>query len=761
MKRFYTKRFIFIHVVCLLLIFLNSLHAQTEFITKWYFSAAGAEIHFNAKTNGSVNYSWSASPSGLNGTGSFDQATLDAVTLSGLSIPAGNTVTLTMTTPANLKQFQIDNGQDKDKLIDVTHWGTAQWENMNYAFAGCGNLVISALDNPDLSNVTDMEGMFAYAFSFNSDISGWNVSNITNMAAMFYGASSFNQNIGGWNVANVTNMASMFSVASSFDQYIGGWDVSNVTNMTDMFNGASSFNQDIGGWDVSSVTTMSNMFMSATNFDQNIGNWGLKVANVTNMSGMFFSASSFNQNIGGWDVSNVVYMGGMFANATAFNQNIGGWDVSSVLDMSYMFILATAFDQNIGSWGSKVANVTNMSSMFYGATAFNQDIGSWDVSSVNYMSEMFSGATAFNQNIGSWNVGSVYEMDYMFKDATAFNQNIGGWNVSNVTDMGSMFEGATAFNQDIGSWNVSSVYYMSYMFSGAFAFNQNVGNWNVSNVNSFYSMFLNAGAFDQNLGNWKLASAANIYVLLDGSGMSCENYSRTLYGWANDPTVPSGRTLGATGITYSPDVSDERDFLINTKGWTIYDGGQGNCSFLPIELLEFEAVRSGDEAVLSWTTVSEVNNRGFEVQRSRDGIEWMTLDEVTSAAVDGKSNIRLDYSYIDEKPQSGINYYRLLQVDYSGANTYSPVRSVWFHDDSKYADIYPNPASNRIYFPSDVAGEEVDYTVYDMMGNIVISPTTTKGGFVRIDKVPAGMYLVRWKEQEDNDWIIDRFAKVK
>ena len=69
----------------------------------------------------------------------------------------------------------------------------------------------------------------------------------------------FNQPIGEWNVSNVTNMESMFAYGF-FNQPISNWDVSKVTNMAYMFATNYEFNQPIGNWDVSNVPNMENMF---------------------------------------------------------------------------------------------------------------------------------------------------------------------------------------------------------------------------------------------------------------------------------------------------------------------------------------------------------------------------------------------------------------------------------------------------------------------------------------------------------------------
>ena len=153
-----------------------------------------------------------------------------------------------------------------------------------------------AIGDWDVSNVTDMSGLFSGIEGFNEPIGDWDVSNVTNMTRMFFRVESFNQPIGNWNVSNVTNMSRMFFRVESFNQPIGNWNVSNVTNMSRMFFGAKSFNQPINHWN---------------------GHWN--VSNVTNMSGMFFGAESFNQPIGNWNVSNVTNMEGMFSNTGNFN----------------------------------------------------------------------------------------------------------------------------------------------------------------------------------------------------------------------------------------------------------------------------------------------------------------------------------------------------------------------------------------------------------------------------------------------------------
>ncbi len=441
--------------------------------------------------------------------------------------------------------------------------------DISRCFQHIGADTIRNLGKWNVENVTKMDSTFFYSEYFNQDLSTWNTANVTSMVATFGGGcSAFNQDISGWDVDNVTNMSEMFEGAEKFDVDISSWNVSNVTNMSGMFSDALLFNQNIGDWDVSKVTDMSAMFSDAQVFNQNIGIWN--VSNVTDMSDMLSETDDFNQNIGSWDVAGVTNMSGMFSAAEAFNQNIGSWNVSSVTNMFEMFKSTEAFNQNIGSWN--VSSVTNMESMFQEALAFNQNINNWNVSSVTNMKDMFQndeGFSIYNQALGNWNVGKVRDMSKMFKGADSFNQDIGNWDVSKVKDMSFMFAGDSVFNQNIGTWNVDSVTYMDYMFENASAFNQNIGSWNVDSVTSMLRMFENASSFNHDLGNWQLNSNVNLSKMLKNCGMDCSSYSTTLKGWAENTNIPTGRNLGADGLTYGADAAVYRLIIINSFSWTI------------------------------------------------------------------------------------------------------------------------------------------------------------------------------------------------
>jgi surface protein len=192
-------------------------------------------------------------------------------------------------------RIQFNNGGDKLKITDIKQWGTIAWSSFERAFFGCSNMLTTATDVPNLSNVNNMFAMFTNATSANPDTTNWDVSNVTNMYFMFESATVANPNTTNWDVSNVTNMRLMFSDASSANPDVSNWDVSSVTNMRDMFRGASSANPNTTNWDVSSVTTMYSMFRSASSANPDTTNWD--VSSVTNMRSMFESSNLSVENL--------------------------------------------------------------------------------------------------------------------------------------------------------------------------------------------------------------------------------------------------------------------------------------------------------------------------------------------------------------------------------------------------------------------------------------------------------------------------------
>ena len=127
-----------------------------------------------------------------------------------------------------------------------------------------------------------------------------------------------------------------------------------------------------------------------------------------------------------------------------------------------------------------------------------------------------------------------------------------------------------------------------------------------------------------------------------------------------------------------------------------FGSGSGLTNPLPVTLVDFEAVANGDVVRVNWSTLHEFNNNYFVVERSADGKTFEEIERIEGA---GNSYDRLDYSIIDHNPLLHYSYYRLKQVDYDGAFSYSKLEAVYFGDE-EIADyvIFPNPTNSENVF---------------------------------------------------------------
>ena len=138
---------------------------------------------------------------------------------------------------------------------------------------------------------------------------------------------------------------------------------------------------------------------------------------------------------------------------------------------------------------------------------------------------------------------------------------------------------------------------------------------------------------------------------------------------------------------------------------------------LPIELLSFEGHIDDREAKLTWETISELDNALFVIERSVDGGNFEVIGELPGA---GNSQQLLSYNFSDKLPRSGVNYYRLKQIDYDGTFSYSDVIALQLKLDVQIAAIYPNPVDEDLYlnFATEAVGE-VQISIFSVDGRLL------------------------------------------
>jgi hypothetical protein len=106
---------------------------------------------------------------------------------------------------------------------------------------------------------------------------------------------------------------------------------------------------------------------------------------------------------------------------------------------------------------------------------------------------------------------------------------------------------------------------------------------------------------------------------------------------------------------------------------------------LPVELISFGAKSKQSFIQLDWITATEINNEGFEIQRSVDGENFTSIGWVYG---NGSTTEIIEYKFKDNEPMQGINYYRLKQIDFDGQYEYSNIVSATINSDKSKFEIY-------------------------------------------------------------------------
>ena len=501
---------------------------------------------------------------------------------------------------------------------DLGNWNTQNVTDMGFMFylANAFNQDISTWDT---SKVTDMSYMFNRAGAFNQDISTWDTGEVTDMTYMFFNAFAFNQNLGGWDVGKITAMLGMFETddlpmalsTANYSKTLVGWGSqsplqSNVTlgapDITYYCAAASARNTLIAfhNWTITDGgEEPGNCFETtwdSTNTSAGSSASG-KVQLPLEADGVYDFIVDWGDDTSGvitsWNQSEVTHDYGAGTWTIRISGTLKGWRFNNSGDRLKLLDIKRWGGLNLGNnrdYFNGASNLdisatdtpdlngtTDLGNAFRSASKLTGGLSTWDIGEVTMTDGMFAQAEVFNEDIGGWDTSKVTDMSAMFSGADMFNQDIGGWDTGNVISLSNMFGGAESFNQDIGGWDTGSATNLSGMFVSATAFNQDISGWRTSNATTLFAMFSGATAFNQDLGPWDIGNVADMRETFDGTGLSTTNYDSVLIGWAGRPSVLNDVGLGAAGIRYSCAAKAARQTLIDSRNWTIIDGGAGPC----------------------------------------------------------------------------------------------------------------------------------------------------------------------------------------
>jgi hypothetical protein len=211
------------------------------------------------------------------------------------------------------------------------------------------------------------------------------------------------------------------------------------------------------------------------------------------------------------------------------------------------------------------------------------------------------------------------------------------------------------------------------------------------------------------------------------------------WAWSNSNHVTTGGS-GSNPIPQCQGYTSFSDFAIG--------GNQDNL--LPVELSNFTSAIAGRDLILSWSTGTETNNSGFDIERKSTTGSWSKIGNV---AGHGTVNTPNSYTYTDRNLSSGKYNYRLKQIDFNGNYKYYELSNeVIIGTPSKYVltQNFPNPFNPSTSISYEIpATNFVSLKIYDMMGKEVANLVngTQEAGFytVKFDasKLASGVYFYK------------------
>ena len=174
-----------------------------------------------------------------------------------------------------------------------------------------------------------------------------------------------------------------------------------------------------------------------------------------------------------------------------------------------------------------------------------------------------------------------------------------------------------------------------------------------------------------------------------------------------------------------------------------------NSQPLPVKMEYFTADKGGDHSSqLKWATASEIDNAYFEVERSSDATTWETLGQVKGVGFSVQQQL---YNYTDANALTGVNYYRLKQVDVDGKFSYTNIAEVSFDGTvatpTTTMNMYPNPMSKSGPLTIQLSGNNStisNVTIYNTVGQEVYTGASSATNTLEINDLTlaSGVYVV-------------------
>ena len=345
----------------------------------------------------------------------------------------------------------------------------------------------------------------------------------------------------------------------------------------------------------------------------------------------------------------------------------------------------------------------------------------------------------------------------------ARNSGVKAWCFHGITDGTCSYTTTRDFNDSLGpaksrwtnlppthsNWN--SVYTKDYTetFNGH---TMNIYEWMLSVIPTNQPPIADAGP-DQAFG--VVTPSTN----LAGNGVDPDGYV-TAYSWvklsgpsqytilnvANPLTALTNLTTGV--YTFELTVTDN----LGATGKDTVTITNNISSPVPVKLTDFNLRENNGSNLLSWKTATEINSNYFSIERSTNG---RTFSSIGRVAASGFTSTETSYSFTDQHPLSGVNYYRLLTIDKDGFSDYSKIISTSSKSSASFEIINSSISANNLkLLVNSNLSRSANLAVIDGSGKVLLNTTVVlQKGVNSIEKTMAalsrGIYYIKLFNESD------------
>jgi hypothetical protein len=185
----------------------------------------------------------------------------------------------------------------------------------------------------------------------------------------------------------------------------------------------------------------------------------------------------------------------------------------------------------------------------------------------------------------------------------------------------------------------------------------------------------------------------------------------------------------------------------------------GDQGALPVSFRAFSALRNNSVVELKWTTATESNNLGFEIQRMIVAGKWQTVSFIASQATGGNSSLDLTYTYSDLNATKGVSQYRIRQVDIDNRSKLSEIRAVRGQFQLAKTIVYPNPSTDgNVNVVFDEKDAIRDVSLVDVNGRLIRQWKNIKTNILQVENLTVGFYSLCIVNTETGEQSVEKIV---